>query len=369
MQQNTQLVSNQVLVNSILKSTNLNFLIIDINFSVLEHQGMLFAHFEQVSNGEARASVYDLLPEIAELDLPNGLFVENLTVPITTPKIQHRSPEGSTLFLRLHFEKLPNVPYVLILIEEVTDEGELEIALRKSIEEIHMLHAKMDHTSARLNRLLERFMPARVARKIIHDEEVPFPGSNTVRECSILFTDMRNFTAFAEQVSPEETVKVLNRYFDVISASIELFEGSIIQLIGDLLMATFNVPDDQPDHALRACLAALEIQESLQKINRIDDDLPKLGFGIGISTGLVTPSYIGSKNRFQFATVGDVTNVAFHLCSNAKENQIIISNSTLEEARGYSTLVKVEPLGEMQLKRRRKPLLAYELKELVSIQK
>ncbi len=361
----TQLVPHKTLLKSIVSKVHLDLFIIDKQLTVVEHQGPLFSHLEKRFKQGAPISIYECIPEFAELDLPIRLFDGNLTDSITTPKLKYCSPEGNLLFLRLHIEKIEDQPLALIIVEEVTDEGELEIALRKSYEEIHMLHAKMDHTSARLNRLLERFMPARVARKIIHDDEIPFPGSNSVRECTILFTDMRNFTAFAEQVTPEETVKVLNKYFDVISASIEQFEGSIIQLIGDLLMATFNVPDDQPDHALRACLAALQIQEDLQKINKLDNDLPKLGFGIGISTGLVTPSYIGSKNRFQFATVGDVTNVAFHLCSNANENQIIISDSTLNNLESYSTLVESRPLGEMKLKRRRKPLLAFELQNIV----
>lgn len=358
--------SSKILPNTILdlivSKLGINYVILDECLEISEWTGDFFSDLPLLFNDVLALSVFDVFPELQKFEAQIKLLLQNLTESITTEKIVRHLPDDSQLFFRLHVEKIPDEPQMLVICEEVTDEGELEESLRISYQEILMLHAKMDHTSARLSRLLERFMPAKVAKKIIHDEEVPFPGSNEVRECSILFTDMRNFTAFAEQVSPERTVTVLNRYFDVISASIEKYEGSIVQLIGDLLMATFNVPDDQPDHAKRACMAALEIRQNLSDMkNQASRDLPHLGFGIGIGTGLVTPSYIGSKNRFQFAAVGDVTNVSYHLCSKADANQIIIAQSTLISAREHSTLVQANSLGNFKLKRRVKDLKAYEL--------
>lgn len=354
-----------VTLQAILKNLSLGFIIIDNHFNIIEQSGSLFETLEFNPNEFVGYSLLDLFPMLETDKKLQQLFEQNLAKPITTPKVSLRVADGSLVYLRFHFEKIIDMPQALIICEEVTEEGELEQALRRSYEELHLLNTKMDHTSARLSRLLERFMPARVAQKIIHDEEIPFLGGNSVRECTILFTDMRNFTAFAEQVTPEETVNVLNKYFAVISSSIENFEGSIVQLIGDLLMATFNVPDDQPDHAFRACLAAIEIRKNLNEFKTVaKESLPDLGFGIGISTGLVTPSYIGSKNRFQYATVGDVTNVAYHLCSKARANQIIIAHSTLKSAESYSTFVQAKSLGEFQLKRRKKPLRAYDLESI-----
>lgn len=361
MTQSTSYFSYEAIINSLLNKLELGILIIDSDFQIIEKKGQLFTNLF-LSSDRLRLSLLEMFPNLPAEWIKIKLSDRNLATRITTPKFAHPVDENSSLFFRLHFDATAVFPYYLVICEEATEAGELEEALRHSYEEIHLLQAKMDHTTARLSRLLERFMPAKVAQKIIHDEEVPFPGSHDVRNCTILFTDMRNFTAFAEEVSPEETVSVLNKYFAVMSETIEKYEGSIVQLIGDLLMAIFNVPDDQPDHARRACFAALEIRENLERFReRSQSSLPNLGFGMGIGTGLVTPSYIGAKNRFQFAAVGDVTNVAYHLCSKAKVNQIIIAQSTLKSAQMHSTLVHATPLGAFQLKRRKRPLSAYEL--------
>lgn len=363
LQSDTQL--NDLALQSVLKNLNIGILILQDSLTIIKADGPLFDTLEIDKEQCIDQSFFSLFPEINKQTIQKKLLAKNLTASIATPKFRKQLRDGSSLYLRLYFERILPSSELIAICDEVTEERELEEALRRSYEELHLLNAKMDHTSARLSRLLERFMPARVAKKIIHEEEIPFPGSNQVRECSILFTDMRNFTAFAEQATPKETVNVLNKYFDVISTSIDQYEGSIVQLIGDLLMATFNVPDDQPDHAYRACLAAVEIKENLNKLKRrAGEDLPYLGFGIGIGTGLVTPSYIGSKNRFQFAAVGDVTNVAYHLCSKARADQIIIAHSTLKSAETYSTFVQAEHLGELQLKRRKQPLQAYELVDI-----
>ena len=129
-------------------------------------------------------------------------------------------------------------------------------------------------------------------------------------------------------------------------------------------MVAFNVPDDQPDHPLRAARAALDMRDSLERFIAEDqpDIMPVLRFGFGLHTGTVVAGYLGAEDRYTYAAIGDATNVAFHICSQAAGGQIIISQATLDL---LGDQVKVKPLDAFPLKRRRATLAMYELEGLV----
>ncbi len=133
--------------------------------------------------------------------------------------------------------------------------------------------------------------------------------------------------------------------------------------VGDMVMGAFDVPNDQPGHPHRAAKAALEVRESLERFaaERKAAGLPVLRFGMGLSTGPVIVGYQGTEYRYEYSALGDTTNVAFHISSQAKAGQILIR----EELRNrLGERAKVRSLGTGRFKRRRERMPVNELVEL-----
>jgi adenylate cyclase len=194
---------------------------------------------------------------------------------------------------------------------------------------------------------------------------VPKPGGEILRDATTLFADMRDFTAFAEVYQPSDTLEFLNTYLAIVSEAILRHEGSLIQLVGDMVMGVFNIPEVQPDHAQRAIRAALDIQKSLGEFNAAADSrFPAVSFGVGISTGPIIAGYLGFQQRFRYAVVGDTTNVAYHLSSLAAPGRILLSDSTVN---AVGNAIVVQEKGDIQLKRRRKLVKVYELNSVNDI--
>lgn len=209
--------------------------------------------------------------------------------------------------------------------------------------------------------LLEHFVPEKVAQRLITDRSCPKPGGEEQRMATILFADVCNFTAVAEAIGPDRVLDVLNAYLRVINKVVHQYEGSVIQYVGDLVMITFNVPEDQPDHIMRSVQTALEMRNDLEHFalqNQTAPNLPVMRFGFGVHTGPVLTGYLGAENRYVYAAVGDTTNVAFHICSRATAGQIIISQAVLDQLEGQ---IETVSLGTFPLKRRREAMPIYEL--------
>jgi adenylate cyclase len=146
------------------------------------------------------------------------------------------------------------------------------------------------------------------------------------REMTILFVDIRDFTALSEKLSPTEVVEFLNTLFGRLSADILAEGGTIDKYIGDSIMAFWNAPLRVPDHAARGCRAALRIRATLNELNASDafhfrrrtDPLPDVAIGIGLNTGPALVGNMGSESRFNYSVVGDAVNVASRVEGQAK---------------------------------------------------
>lgn len=247
----------------------------------------------------------------------------------------------------------------LVTTVDVTHKARQEQMLQQQRNEVKLLSAELSIANERLSYILNRLVPTSVAHTMMANRKMPAPGSEMLREATILFADMRDFTAYAEVYQPADTLEFLNTYLSIVSEAILREEGSLVQLVGDMVMGVFNIPEEQPDHAKRAVRAAVAIQESLKAFNEsADSRFPMVAFGVGISTGPVVSGYMGIQQRFRYAVVGDATNVAFHLSSLAAGGRILLSKSTIELI-GDDYLVMEK--GDIQLKRRRKLVKVYEL--------
>ena len=203
---------------------------------------------------------------------------------------------------------------------------------------------------------LRRFLPPQVADLIVASGSEKQLESHR-REITALFCDLRGFTGFSESADPEDVMTLLREYHEAIGASIIKYSGTLERYAGDGVMVVFNDPVPVENPALQAVLMALEMRDAIGALTetwrRWGHDI---GFGIGIAHGFATLGTIGFEGRFDYAAIGTVSNVASRLCDEAKPGQILISPRVLTKV---ENAVKVEPVGEFELKGIRRPLAAY----------
>jgi class 3 adenylate cyclase len=201
-----------------------------------------------------------------------------------------------------------------------------------------------------IDQLFRQYMPASVATALLADPAQAALGG-AVREISVLFGDLRGFTTLSERLSPPDLVNLLNRYYGVAAQAVLAEGGTIDKFMGDAMMALFNAPASQADHALRACRAALAMQRAIAPIAAEAGDMPR--FGIGINTGEALVGNIGSEAIRNFTAIGDTVNLSSRLQSRAEGGQVLINASTYALVRDH---VDVQPLGEITVKGKAAPV-------------
>jgi class 3 adenylate cyclase len=244
--------------------------------------------------------------------------------------------------------------------------------LRKRTEEVEKLNQHLEHRVTdqvdeieRMSRL-RRFLPPQVADLIVASGSEKQLESHR-REITALFCDLRGFTGFSESADPEDVMTLLREYHEAIGESIIKYSGTLERYAGDGVMVVFNDPVPVENPALQAVLMALEMRDAIAALTetwrRWGHDI---GFGIGIAHGFATLGTIGFEGRFDYAAIGTVSNVASRLCDEAKPGQILISPRVLTKV---ENAVKVEPVGEFELKGIRRPLAAYNVVAAQSTEK
>ena len=241
--------------------------------------------------------------------------------------------------------------------------------LRARTDEVEKLNEQLEQRVAdqvgeieRMSRL-RRFLPPQVADLIVASGSEKQLESHR-REITALFCDLRGFTGFSESADLEDVMALLREYHAAIGDSIIKYSGTLERYAGDGVMVVFNDPVPVENPALQAVLMALEMRDAIGALTetwrRWGHDI---GFGIGIAHGFATLGTIGFEGRFDYAAIGTVSNVASRLCDEAKPGQILISPRVLTKV---EDAVKVEPVGEFELKGIRRPLAAYNVVGAVS---
>jgi adenylate cyclase len=204
-------------------------------------------------------------------------------------------------------------------------------------------------------RLFERMVsPAVIAQ--LDPDSLKLGGQ--VRQITTLFADLRGFTTFSETVDPEALVNVLNRYLAVAAEAVLKEEGTIDKFMGDAVMAWFNAPVAQEDHAARAVRAASQIRRSIDGLHRELEPDYHLTFRIGIHTGDALLGLVGSQSRLDYTAIGDSVNTAKRLQENAELGQVLLSRTVLDHVPGLTT---VRPVADLQLEGKHKPVEVFEL--------
>jgi class 3 adenylate cyclase/HAMP domain-containing protein len=208
-------------------------------------------------------------------------------------------------------------------------------------------------------RRLERFLPPQVAQLIASSDGHDSLLDSHRREVTVVFCDLRGFTAFTETTEPEEAMNVLREYHAALGELIFRYEGTLDRYAGDGVMILFNAPIQFPDHTRRAVKMAVEMRDQIGLLTqKWRNRGHSLGFGVGIALGYATLGQIGFEQRLEYAAIGSVTNLASRLCDEAKAGQVVVSRRVYGMVEQW---VDAKPLDDLTLKGFNHPVLAMEI--------
>ncbi len=205
-----------------------------------------------------------------------------------------------------------------------------------------------------------RFMPEYVVQQLLENpDSFRLGGVNQI--ITVLFADIRGFTAYSENEKPEKVVRLLNRYFSAMSELIFAHGGTLDKYTGDGLMALFGAPTATPEDAKNALKTAVAMQKRMEILNREleAEGFGRIAVGIGLHTGEAIIGYIGSEQRSEYTAIGDTVNLASRLESSALGGQILISEATAYASENLFPMINHEPL---QVKNRTQPVNLFEVR-------
>jgi adenylate cyclase len=248
---------------------------------------------------------------------------------------------------------------------EVRPFEEGEIALMATFADqsaIAIANAELFETVARQKEELARFVSPEVAALVSSDEGARLLSGHRAY-VSVVFFDLRGFTAFAESAEPEELIEVVGEYHAVAGELVLAHEGTLEHFAGDGLMVFFNDPVPVEDHELRAASLACAMRDGVGELaSGWRKRGYELGLGSGIAVGHATLGRIGFEGRYDYGALGAVTNLAARLSDEAASGQILLSQ------RAYAALegrVEAEPVSELRLKGFARPVQAYALNRVI----
>jgi adenylate cyclase len=209
----------------------------------------------------------------------------------------------------------------------------------------------------RVHDTFARFVPEAVVADVldrVDEEDLRFGGVR--RECTVLFSDLRGFTSFAEELEPDRVIEVLNRYLEEMSDAIMDAGGTLVAYMGDGIMAVFGAPIEQEDHADRALAAAREMLRV--RLPRFNEWMKEQGLGdgfamgIGINSGTVMSGQVGSERRIEYTAIGDTTNTAARLegMTKGSGHHVFVADSTKVAMRGAEVELRI--VGEQEVRGR-----------------
>lgn len=212
-----------------------------------------------------------------------------------------------------------------------------------------------------LSLLFRRYLTAdSVGRVVDAIDRGELPLTGTRREVTVLYADLRGFAAISEGLGAAIVLEIVNRYLELAFRAIQAEEGTINKPMGDALVAIWNAPLDQEDHATRAVRAAVEIRRSIQRFHGARDNEEQLNYGIGLATGTAVLGNINALGKVEYTLVGETVNIAARISAFANNNQVLADAVT---AKGAPEGVEVRELNPVRVRGRKEPLPIWEIRE------
>jgi class 3 adenylate cyclase len=291
-----------------------------------------------------------------------------VTAKADTRDVVNGLEAGADEYLTKPFEQAALVARVrsLLRMKELHDTVQLQtVQLKEQTEQLsswnRLLEERVEKQLAEIERIsrLQRFLPPQVAQMIAESETQDSLLASHRREVTVVFCDLRGFTAFTDTSEPEEVMTVLRQYHESLGELIFRYEGTLERFRGDGIMIVFNDPIPFPDHAERAVRMALDMRERVEQLAAAwRRQGHELGLGIGIATGYATLGQIGFEQRREYTVIGSVANLASRLCDEARPGQIVI------DQRAFGLVepsVESAPLKKLRLKGFNRSIAAYQI--------
>lgn len=277
------------------------------------------------------------LPRLSSMIEPHLEQIRTTQQPIQGLEASPTFPERGRVDLRLSLSPLHGVqqesPGFAIVFEDETEKKRLEAQ----------------------RRLFERMVSPAVIQQL-NPDQLALGGQR--QQITVLFADIRGFTAFSENLQPEQLVTVLNRYLAAAADAVLREEGTVDKFLGDAVMAWFNAPIPQPDHSLRAVRAALNLRNAILALHNVMPASHQLSFGVGIHRGDAVLGLVGSERRLDYTAIGDSVNVARRIQENALSGQVLITRDVYAEV---ADAIYAKQTAPIQAKGKREPIEVYEV--------
>ena len=237
---------------------------------------------------------------------------------------------------------------------------EQEITMRKQTEEkLRLAEQESTELSEFLKKMFGRYLSTEVMNSLLEDPSALELGGER-RDVTIMMSDLRGFTAITERLEPEQVVKMLNAYFEVMVEVVHQHKGTINEIMGDSMLVIFGAPQEIPDRAQKAISCAIAMQNAMVRVNRENhaQGLPELEMGIGLHDTEVIVGNIGSSKRIKYSVVGSGVNLVSRIESYTVGGQILISESVRKEA---GDILRIDGQREVLPKGSEVPLRIYEI--------
>lgn len=227
---------------------------------------------------------------------------------------------------------------IVCVINDVTELSELRDAL-KAMKKIREMNGKLELRNQLLSETFGRFLSDEIVRQLLETPDGLMLGGKK-RVLTVMMSDLRGFTAMSERMDPQKLLDMLNHYLGEMTQIIQAHSGTIIEFIGDGIMAIFGAPAPVEHHAVQAVAAAVEMEAKMAEVNawNAERGYPALEMGIGIHTGEVIVGNIGSEKRTKYGVVGSNVNLTGRIESYTVGGQILISPQTREAIGGELTV-------------------------------
>jgi adenylate cyclase len=281
--------------------------------------------------------IADIIPQFADDILPHLASVRQSEQPMLGLELSQNIPDRGMVDWRFNLSPLKDAGQktqgVAIVLDDMTE--------RKKLEAQRGLLQKMVSPA-----VLDQIDP----------NSLQIGGKKG--DITILFADIRGFTVYSEQHTPEDLVAVLNRYLAAAADAVLANEGTVDKFLGDAVMAWFNAPLPQPDHTLRAVKSALAIRDAIAALHAEMPEETHLDFGVGIHYGEAVLGWIGTEKRLEYTAISDSVNTTKRIQENAARNQILISRDAYDRVKDE---IEARPFIPLSVKGKTHPLEVYEV--------